>query len=90
MGEIIFKNLESRQDSGVAGHWVRYGQSKLANILYPAELARRYPNVTSISIHPGAVATGLVTNLSILNKALVYMENLGKVKYPASGAYNQL
>ena len=38
----------------------RYGQSKLANILFTKELARRYPNITSVAIHPGRVQTPLI------------------------------
>lgn len=34
-----------------------YGQSKLANILFTKELARRYPNICSHSLHPGVVST---------------------------------
>lgn len=37
----------------------RYGQSKLANILFTKELARRYPNIKSVAIHPGRVQTAL-------------------------------
>jgi retinol dehydrogenase-12 len=37
----------------------RYGQSKLANILYSNELAKRYPKIRCISVHPGSVNTGL-------------------------------
>ena len=40
--------------------WTRYGQSKLANILFTTELARRYPQITSVAIHPGGVATNLL------------------------------
>jgi NAD(P)-dependent dehydrogenase (short-subunit alcohol dehydrogenase family) len=41
-----------------------YGQSKLANILFTTELARRLAGsgVTANSVHPGAVATGLGKN----------------------------
>ena len=39
--------------------WVRYGHSKLANILHARELARRYPSITAVSIHPGVINTGL-------------------------------
>jgi retinol dehydrogenase 12 len=41
-----------------------YGHSKLANILFSNELARRLrgSGVTSNALHPGAVATGLGTN----------------------------
>lgn len=41
----------------VAGYsgWRAYGQSKLANVLFAAELARRESAVTSNSLHPGVV-----------------------------------
>ena len=41
--------------------WTRYGQSKLANILFTRELAKRYPKIKSMAVHPGTVATGLAT-----------------------------
>lgn len=87
---IQFEGLRTTQDAGLAGSWVRYGQSKLANVLYASELARRYPSITSVSIHPGVVGTGLVGNLGLMNKALVYITNLGQVMTPAEGAWNQL
>lgn len=87
---IQFEGLRTTQDFGVAGQWIRYGQSKLANILYAAELARRYPNITTVSIHPGVINTGLVENLGFLNKALVYITNLGSMKTPVEGTWNQL
>ncbi|KAK4493890.1 hypothetical protein PRZ48_015075 [Zasmidium cellare] len=37
----------------------RYCQSKLANVLYARELAKRYPKLTSVSVHPGIVKTDL-------------------------------
>jgi daunorubicin C-13 ketoreductase len=33
----------------------RYGAAKAANVLFAAELARRWPDVTSVSFHPGVV-----------------------------------
>jgi retinol dehydrogenase-12 len=42
----------------------RYGQAKLANILFTHELAKRYPAIRSIAIHPGAVNSGLSRGLS--------------------------
>ena len=38
----------------------RYGQSKLANVLFTKELARRYSNITSVAVHPGRVQTPLL------------------------------
>lgn len=43
--------------------WRRYGQSKLANILFTEELTRRFPEILSVAIHPGAVATNLANPL---------------------------
>ncbi|KAJ5781063.1 hypothetical protein N7457_006223 [Penicillium paradoxum] len=38
---------------------VRYGASKAANIMFAAELARRYPSITSVAVHPGLIVTQL-------------------------------
>ncbi|GAB3853991.1 SDR family oxidoreductase [Dactylosporangium cerinum] len=38
--------------------WARaYGAAKSANILFAAEAARRWPDITSVSFHPGVVRT---------------------------------
>jgi NAD(P)-dependent dehydrogenase (short-subunit alcohol dehydrogenase family) len=37
----------------------RYGNSKLANILYSRGLAKRYPQITSVAVHPGVIYTDL-------------------------------
>ncbi|KOC07206.1 hypothetical protein AFLA70_358g001301 [Aspergillus flavus AF70] len=44
--------------------FARYGASKAANILFAAELARRYPSITSVSVHPGMILTDLYGPLS--------------------------
>lgn len=38
---------------------VRYAQSKLANILFATALAKRYPSLTVVAVHPGMVNTEL-------------------------------
>jgi NAD(P)-dependent dehydrogenase (short-subunit alcohol dehydrogenase family) len=45
--------------------FVRYGQSKLANVLFTAELARRLEGtgVTANCFHPGLVSTGITRDL---------------------------
>ncbi|KAJ5735339.1 Oxidoreductase short-chain dehydrogenase/reductase family [Penicillium malachiteum] len=86
---INFDEVRSRQE-GTLGSWMRYGRSKLANLLYASELARRYPALTSVSLTPGVVSTGLVDNLSRFNRAFVYVTNIGQVVKPEKGAYNQL
>ncbi|OCK76751.1 NAD(P)-binding protein [Lepidopterella palustris CBS 459.81] len=50
--------------------WTRYGQSKAANILFASELARRNPELTCVSCHPGSVATGLSDAYKRDNKLL--------------------
>jgi NAD(P)-dependent dehydrogenase (short-subunit alcohol dehydrogenase family) len=45
--------------------FIRYGETKLANVLFTAELARRLEGtgVTANCFHPGLVATGITSNL---------------------------
>ncbi|MFC7532688.1 SDR family NAD(P)-dependent oxidoreductase [Actinoplanes sp. GCM10030250] len=54
-------------DPGKYSSWQAYGASKAANILFTSEAARRWPDVTSVSFHPGVVrsnfGTGRVTRL---------------------------
>ncbi|KAI1454759.1 oxidoreductase [Annulohypoxylon moriforme] len=73
---IVFDSLRSKQEGlSMLGFSLRYGQSKLANILYAAEMARRYPSIKAVSVHPGVVATDLVNNLPKMKKAMVYLTN---------------
>ena len=59
-GRINFEDLESKQKFGM---WPAYSQSKLANVLFTKELARRLDGgqVTANALHPGVVATNLFT-----------------------------
>ena len=41
--------------------WTRYCHSKLANILFAREFAKRYPSITSVAIHPGMIFTNIWT-----------------------------
>jgi NAD(P)-dependent dehydrogenase (short-subunit alcohol dehydrogenase family) len=85
---IIFKDLRTTQDTMFVRP-TRYGQSKLANLLYAAELARRYPQITSVSVHPGVVSTDLLQTQTAFMKALIRITN-PFVLTPAEGARNQL
>jgi NAD(P)-dependent dehydrogenase (short-subunit alcohol dehydrogenase family) len=89
---IIFESLKSADHpiNGMMGApWSRYGQSKLANLLYADQIAKHYPDILSLSIHPGVVGTGLVGNLGPLFKALVYVTSWWQMKTPREGAFNQ-
>ncbi|KAL8643531.1 MAG: hypothetical protein Q9226_008303 [Calogaya cf. arnoldii] len=86
-GGIRFDELKTTQDYWFAGRWVRYGQSKLANVIYASELARRYPNITAISVHPGVIFTDLWSvQWSLLNRAFVYVATLGQAISVHDGA----
>ncbi|KAF2173840.1 hypothetical protein M409DRAFT_62081 [Zasmidium cellare ATCC 36951] len=38
----------------------RYGQTKLADYYHTKSLAEKYPNITSVAVHPGLVNTGIL------------------------------
>lgn len=85
-GGIVFSQLKTTQDFGDMSKWTRYGQSKLANVLYAAEIARRYPNILSVSVHPGATKTDLINRLSPDDITLVNQAN-EKIYEVYEGAY---
>ncbi|KAK5707239.1 hypothetical protein LTR17_020872 [Elasticomyces elasticus] len=70
---VDFATVKTTQENlgtlmGGGSKWARYGQSKVAQMLYSQELAKRYPALTSLSIHPGVIQTGLFDNVSFLTK----------------------
>jgi hypothetical protein len=94
-GGISFSELDNRSQMrrAVLGPWVRYGQSKLANILFASELARRHPSITSVSIHPGLVRTPMNTEMDVYNRTFVNVTSwMSRVKMlePDQGILNQL
>ena len=60
-GSLDFDNLQSEKHFAAME---AYGQSKLANVLFTYELARRLEGtgVTANAVHPGFVATGFARN----------------------------
>lgn len=87
---IPFATLRTKP--GYFGSWLRYGQSKLANVLYARELARRCPEVTVLAIHPGVVKTGMWGQLSIASRALVWVSQVaaGGLVGVEEGAWNSV
>jgi retinol dehydrogenase-12 len=55
-------DLEDLQAEGSYSGWRAYGTSKLCNILFTRELARRAPELHANCFHPGAVRTGFAKN----------------------------
>ncbi|KAF3343747.1 putative oxidoreductase like protein [Verticillium longisporum] len=88
---IVWDTLKTKGEGMSAG--AKYGQSKLANILFAKELAKRYPQLTVSSIHPGIVNTNLTSPAS--NNSLFWKITM-KVVYSligldvAKGTLNQL
>ncbi|KAL1883247.1 hypothetical protein Daus18300_000305 [Diaporthe australafricana] len=89
-GGIVFGDLKTTQEYWVLAKWQRYAQSKLANLLYGRELARRFPEVLTIVADPGPSNTGLVTNLGFLDKMIVHLGNINKFLDEGQGHWNQV
>ncbi len=62
------------------GRWRAYGQSKLANLLFTAELQRRHDAGSAVpqafAAHPGYAKTGLTRNLGIVRPLAVVADNV--------------
>ena len=86
-GGVAFDTIKTTQDFGPGAQWGRYGQSKLANVLYSAELARRHPDVLAVSVHPGIVNTDIIGHLKPDDKELVYKMS-DVIVQPHEGVYN--
>ncbi|KAK5051897.1 hypothetical protein LTR84_002700 [Exophiala bonariae] len=71
-----------------------YGSSKLANILYTRELAHRYPDILSVSVHPGRVETNLGSSVheqgGFLHRVSQVSDFLIKPHSVQAGALNQI
>lgn len=71
----------------------QYGHSKLANVLFTKGLAKRYPQITSVAVHPGLILTDLYVAADksnfVVKLAMNYIAPLF-FQLPREGAYNQL
>eukprot|EP00062_Callorhinchus_milii_P021490 gi/632978261/ref/XP_007905810.1/ PREDICTED: retinol dehydrogenase 12-like isoform X1 [Callorhinchus milii] len=88
MGSINFKDLNSEQSySSIKA----YGQSKLANILFTKELAKKLEGtgVTVYSLHPGAVRTELGRHLNVVIRASFKLFHFF-TKSPTEGAQTSI
>ena len=68
-GGIEFDNLTG--DKGY-GAWKMYGQSKMANLLFAKELARRFEGTkkTANAVHPGVIRTNLSRHMNPVGNAV--------------------
>lgn len=73
--------------------FTKYGVSKLANILHAKQLAKRYPSIKTVAVHPGIVNTNLTMILKgssklarIISPVVAYFSGVSVEK----GVLNQL
>ncbi len=83
--EIPFDDVGAEHSYGLGGR--RYSQTKLANILFTIELARRLQDtgVSANCFHPGVVATGLGRSYGALARAAMTIAK-PFLRSPAKGA----
>jgi len=91
VGGIQFDNLSG--EHGYKG-WVAYGQSKIANLLFAKELARRFAGTkkTANAVHPGVISTNLGRHLgmpAVVGEAVWGLGNLLFLKSIPQGAATQ-
>ncbi|KAL7788228.1 hypothetical protein V8C37DRAFT_388936 [Trichoderma ceciliae] len=78
--------LASSNFSGINGRALRYVQSKWANAILAAEMAKRYPQLVSTSFNPGAIRTDLTRHVPGILKSVQDM-----LSYPVRfGALTEL
>lgn len=90
-GGIEFSRLRSADPE--SSPLAKYGASKLANILHVKELAKRYPTIKAVAIHPGMVKTNLSTTLRksfILARMLMPIVSYFSAVGIEQGVMNQL
>ncbi|RYP91188.1 hypothetical protein DL770_002665 [Monosporascus sp. CRB-9-2] len=61
---------DAKTDMDSLGRWARYGHSKLANIYFTKGLAKHYPQIKSVAVHPGGANTGLADGITGLGTKL--------------------
>lgn len=90
-GGIDFSRLHSADHEFAP--LTKYGVSKLANILHVKQLAKHYPTIKSVAIHPGMVNTNLSTTMRksfILARLFMPVVSLFSAVGIEQGVLNQL
>ncbi|KAA8643405.1 hypothetical protein EYZ11_010115 [Aspergillus tanneri] len=87
-----FEVMTSTPSLLATGPFTRYAASKAANVLFASELARRYPELLSVSLHPGVIASELYNHTKamgiILNMGVNFISLVSRTV--RTGAMNQL
>jgi NAD(P)-dependent dehydrogenase (short-subunit alcohol dehydrogenase family) len=86
----VSNEFKAKWQPGTYDRKVAYGQSKLANVMFTYELARRLAgtNATANAVDPGGVATNLGRNNGLLawTRHLAYYARKGELLTPKQGA----
>jgi len=85
---IEFDNLSGEREYG---SWSNYGQSKLANLLFARQLAKRLEGTgkTANSLHPGVIHTNLARSMNPIAKVALAIAGPLVLKSAAEGAATQ-
>ncbi len=85
-GERLMRSLEKRP--APYSRFDAYGDSKLANVLFTRELAKRLPQgVDAFAVHPGVVRTSLARNMGFAGR--VYSALMNTVLRPFTKSVEQ-
>lgn len=92
MGKIRLDDLNWHREYQ---RWPAYGQSKLANLLFTAELQRRlsaaHSSVRALAVHPGYAATALQSKTeSVFQNGFMWLTNLLIAQPEERGAWSTL
>ena len=86
---IQFDNLSGERGYGP---WLNYGQSKLANLLFASQLAKRLEGTgkTANSLHPGVIATNLTRSMNPIARVAMTLAAPLVLKSVGEGAATQV
>jgi len=88
---IAFDNLSGQRSYSP---WSAYGQSKLANLLFAKQLAKRLAgegsSVTANSVHPGVIVSGLQRSMPAVQRFSMAIASPIALKSIAQGAATQV
>lgn len=73
-GLLLSQNKTTLANIGTVA---RYGQSKLANVYFTKMMAKKYPNIKSVTLHPGIVKTSITHNADYGSKLMSVFVGLG-------------
>jgi len=84
---IAFTDLQTRQENLTCKQ--RYGQSKLANIIYAREMARWYPAIKTVAVSPGNMDSNIMYHWRrkylVFNWLILWMTTLLDKLYRIAG-----